>query len=467
MFTRSLPALILAGLSLATGCRQQVTLAPVPPPVGVTKQPPVATEPIAAGPLMEEQISYQFAIYFAPEPKTDPLAKLDELLPNFAPLERAEKPDSKSATPQVAARLEQDPQKNYAPPAESSLQYFGRGLSREQVTALQTTKGVLILDFAYPREHVWSGLRSATGLVHELAVATGGLVWDETTREVFTPAAWQERRLDDWTDQVPAISKHTTIHAYRNDEFVRAITLGMEKFGLPDLIAEDFPWSLSNNMGIVVNLLGQALAEGAEVPRTGEFDLNFRDIKHAGFRDTQLESLKPNATAVAMLTLRKGVWEEGDPANRLVKIGFERGTGPDIHAQQEQVLATAFGAQDPVSQIQHDAAIRAASARARQKLPALRTDFTQGLKPGEFIQVKAPFDRPDGGQEWMWVEITKWEGSKITGLLQNDPHSIPTLHAGQIVTVSEGKVFDYIRRFPDGSREGNETGELIKTQQRE
>lgn len=454
--------LILAGLAFTSACRNQVNVNPVPSPVAQPDKPAAPAEPLPAGPVMDEQISYQFAIYYLPQPKTDPLAKLDELLVNFAPLERAEKADKTAGTPQVAARNEKEPQKNYAPPEAESMQYFGRGLSREQTTALQETQAVLILDFAYSQEHVWSGLRSASGLVHELATATDGLIWDETTREVFTPVAWQTKRLDDWTDQVPAIANHTTIHAYRKDEFVRAITLGMEKFGLPDLIAEDFPWSLNRNVGTLINLLSQSLAEGAEVPRAGEFDLDFRAIKHPGFRESQLESLQANATGIALLTLHKGVWEEGDPANRLIEIGFERGTGPDEHARQEQVIASAFGAEDSITRIKHDDAIRAASSAARTKLPGLRADFVKGLEPGEFIQVKTPFDTPDGGQEWMWVEITKWEGDKITGLLQNDPFDIPTLHAGQVVVVSEAKVFDYIRKRPDGSREGNETGKLIQ-----
>ena len=62
----------------------------------------------------------------------------------------------------------------------------------------------------------------------------------------------------------------------------------------------------------------------------------------------------------------------------------------------------------------------------------------------------------------MWVEVNKWEGSTLRGPLQNQPHNIPELQAGQEVEVEQDKVFDYIHKLPDGSTEGNETGKLIE-----
>jgi len=66
----------------------------------------------------------------------------------------------------------------------------------------------------------------------------------------------------------------------------------------------------------------------------------------------------------------------------------------------------------------------------------------------------------------MWVEVTRWQGGDITGLLKNEPFNIPELHAGQIVTVKQADVFDYIRQYADGTREGNETGVIIQKMQK-
>ena len=109
----------------------------------------------------------------------------------------------------------------------------------------------------------------------------------------------------------------------------------------------------------------------------------------------------------------------------------------------------------------------AASRKAREKLPALREQFNKKMQPGEYIQVKVPFPAPGGGNEYMWVEVSSWNGDKIKGLLRNEPVNIPTLHGGQMVAVSEAKVFDYIHTRPDGTQEGNETSKIIQAQEQQ
>jgi uncharacterized protein YegJ (DUF2314 family) len=120
-----------------------------------------------------------------------------------------------------------------------------------------------------------------------------------------------------------------------------------------------------------------------------------------------------------------------------------------------------FGWEDSVAHIQHDEALLEASRKARAKLPELHRAFSAGLQPGEFIQLKAPFQTPGGGNEWMWVEVVSWKADDIKGTLENEPFDIPSLHGGQIVHVREEDVFDYIRHYPDDRTEGNTTGSII------
>ncbi len=469
--------------------------APVPsaatPPQGVagrseTEEPAVSAAPlIPAGDLFADQIDYELAIYYLPTQPADPLPELKTLLESKYPLFKFSEavPDEAAATseseqetrdgatpappvatePTVTPRTETDVPARYSPPDPEMLARFGHGLSDEQIEQLLESKHALILHFSYPRKHVWEGLRAAQGLMADLAVASGGLIWDEETREVFTPEAWKER-LEEMTDDVPVIVRHTVIHAYRKDDYIRAITLGMVKFGLPDIVVENVSSSLTRNTGHLMNLFAQALAEGATVRKTGEFDLDLKTIRNPRVRENHLPHLLENATGVAQLTLRKGTWEEGDPKNRLIELTFDRETGPDSFARHESVLSKTFGSSDNVTRIKHDAELEAASARAKAKLSALRDDFNKGLAPGETLLVKAPFETPDENQEWMWVEVVRWKENAISGLLMNEPHAILDLHAGQKVEVSQADVFDYIRRLPDGSMEGNETGKIIGRQ---
>jgi uncharacterized protein YegJ (DUF2314 family) len=118
---------------------------------------------------------------------------------------------------------------------------------------------------------------------------------------------------------------------------------------------------------------------------------------------------------------------------------------------------------DEITHVEHDDKVLAASRKARESLPALRAAFQAGLEPGEMLLVKAPFPIPDGGREWMWVEVTAWKGDAIRGVLRNEPTYIPDLQAGQEVEVSEKDVLDYKRKLPDGRVvEGDVTAAAIK-----
>jgi hypothetical protein len=179
----------------------------------------------------------------------------------------------------VSARLQKHVQQEYAPPGMESLQYFGYGLSQEQAQALQKSEEAFVLQFSHPKENAWTGLRNANALVEEIARKTNGLVWDEETREVFSPDAWHEKRLMSWSGDVPDVSSETVIHVYKTDELERAITLGMTKMGLPDVVVDGIPWSSNRQVGHLINLFCQAMAEGAVFEKSSKFSLELRAIR--------------------------------------------------------------------------------------------------------------------------------------------------------------------------------------------
>jgi uncharacterized protein YegJ (DUF2314 family) len=421
---------------------------------------------VPAGSPMTEFIHFQFAIYYLPVPANDPLAVLRHLVAaehkNLTIVDEIKWAEAPTGMV-VRARIAKNVQEEYAPPNMEALQYFGHGVSREQAQALQKCEQALVLDFGHPKQSVLQGLHTANELAEHIARETDGLLWDEQTREVFSPDEWHKQRLTSWIDEVPDVSKQTAIHSYKSGEYPRAVTLGMAKFGLPDVVIEDFSWALDRTMGDLIKLLSQAMAEGASFEKAGEFDLDIRAIAHPDVRQVSLESLKPNTTPIVYLSLRQGIWQKGDPLNRLIEITFDRYPGRDVHAKHEKMSSSLFGWKDSISAVDHPTdELLTASQKAKDKLPALREAFTARLQPGEFIQVKAPFSTPDGGREYMWIQVTIWKGDKIEGLLLNEPYHIPDLHGGQTVKVRQEDVFDYIRQFPDGTVEGNETEWIIQ-----
>lgn len=417
---------------------------------------------IPPGPLLGDRIAYRFVVYSTGRPLQDPMAALEVLLKDKAfPFRRVKEQEVPKEGLALAVSRVTDARNSLRLPSADSLHKYGQGLDAGQATAMARTDQALVLDFGYREKHVWDGLKAATLLTSRLAHETGGLIWDVESREAFTPAAWDEKRLDSWTEDVPPVSNHFVVHAYQDGEYVRAVSVGLTKIGLPDLVVEPTSWSSSDCTTSLIDLLAQALAEGQVVGPGGRFDLDLRKIRNAGVRDPQLKSLKKGGTGIARLVLRQGVRDEGDADNRLVAIAFDRYTGEDLPSRLAAAIGGFFGGEDEAQKVEHDEELLAASRRAREKLPALHAAFNRGLPPGEYIMLKAPFPIAKGGREWMWVEVTSWSGDEIHGVLSNEPTGALELKLGQAVKVSEDEVLDYLHRFSGGKEEGNLTGAVI------
>ncbi len=416
-----------------------------------------------SGQLAVEPAIFEYAIYIVEPLKESPQQLAVNILknkyPNFKLL--VEKPDPNNNS--IRIRVNNKAQLEYRPPDIESLRYSGKGVTKDQTEKLQKTNTVIIIDFAIPLANRISGLYEASKFIADLSKATNGIIWDEETRECFGYSNWVSNRVDSFENGIPDVSKHITIHAYKDGEFIRAITLGMTKFGLPDIEVSDFSWSDNRNIGNLINLFAQQIYEIGVIRETGKFSLNIDKIKHNTINKKTKESLYEEAEKEIPIHIVKGTRDEGDPNNRIIEIIFDNYPGKDKQEKMEAMLSKLWGWKDELIKVKHNEAIMAASERAKRELPSIKKKIRKGLAPGEYYMFKAPFITPDGGNEWMWVEVILWKNkNEIIGILKNQPFNIPSLKAGSKVVVKMNDIFDYIHRLPDGTTEGNETGELIQ-----
>jgi len=423
--------------------------------------------PVLSGSPMSSTIDFRFAVYMLPIAKKDPQVALSAAIAKYAPSMRqvAGRPE-KPIEMAVNAQLLKNVAREYPPPTVEDLKYRGKGLSKGQVLAVQASKQVFVVEFTHPKERVWEALRAANLIIEQIARDTSGLIWDEETKDLFTPEFWEQRRLSNWTGGIPNIETQTAVQTYQKGEFVRGVSGGMKKAGLPDIVVEEFDWSSESHVVDLINLFCQRLIEGASVNVPGIFTLHLSEIKDTAARESELRALKPNGIGVGYLRLKVGKADEGDPQNRLIELSSDRYDGIDPQSKKQRLLRCFFGSTDVATNVEHTDEVLEESRKARSQLPSLFEKYNAGLDPGEYIQVKAPFKTPSGGNEWMWVEITHWKNKRIRGVLENDPVLIPEFHSGEVVEIREDDVFDYIHRFPDGHREGNTTGEVIRRTQK-
>jgi len=413
---------------------------------------------------MAEFIHFQYAVYLLPHHPKEPSFLLpDTLLKNYPALKLVEELPKEPKEMTVRAYWQQD----FSPPTIADLEDSVHGVATAQTQALQKSKEAFVLQFAHPKEKVWIALRTADLLVEDIARKAGGLVWDEETQDLFSPDAWHEIRLKPWTTDVPDVSSQITVQSFKKDELARAATLGMTKLGLPDIKLDDFPRSSENQVGRLLDLFCQSLAEGAVFEKPDQFNLDIRKIKDSELREAARKSMKENSTGVAYFSLRPGVRQDGDPKNRLIQLSPDRYGGTDISSKQDRMLSCFFGWVDESTNFEDSPELLEEIRKEKAKLPALQHDFNAGLSSDEYIEVKVPFKTPDENEEWMWVEVTSWKGSLIRGTLESEPTNVPGLHGGQVIEIWQGDVVDYLRGYSDGRTEGNTTGALIEKMAKE
>ena len=411
----------------------------------------------------QQWVSYQLAIYLPEFKKQTTESQIPKeaaaKLPSFKLVDALAK---ELDSPQILIELLNDVQTAYKPPSLQMIEYFGRGLSKAQALDIQEIEHAIVLTVAYPNKDHWHDLDKVQRFTYELAKEMNGFVWDEETREIFTVDGYKQRRFFESKQSIPSMKQHTVIHAYSNGEGVRAITLGMAKFGLPDIVVNDFSWSSNSQVGNLITAISQALAEGRRPNESDEFFLDLTQIKLPGYQAELKDMVLENAKLKGSFPLVPAKPDEGDPDNYLIEPQFTQDNVVSKQQAQETFLKELFGWKDEITYIKHNEEILAASAQAKKRLPELQKKFKAGYEPGAYLLLKAPFATEENGREWMWVEVTQWDSSDIKGILNNEPFHIPSLNAGATVWIKQDEVFDYIYYDADGNSEGNETGKLIQ-----
>ncbi len=417
---------------------------------------------IPKGSISDDKVLFEYAIYFLDDDSIEAekaIKIMRRSYPSIQVLDSVPGPELVKGSSVVITPITNV--KAQFPPADLEyLQYTSQGLSEDEKNKLQQSKYVLLLDFMCKQNELITTLKTANNFVKTLTKNKKAVIYDSETRETYSKTFWNANRII--SSNSINISNHITIHFYQKDEYCRAITLGMLKFGLPDLCIENLSCNSSLGLTSFINLIAQTLLEKQNIEKTGRLKLNIDAIKDETLKAILLSSLYDNAEKKAEINLIGGTWEEGDPQNRLIEIGFSK-DNPQV--EHNEVITKLFGSEDKVSYLNHNEELLAASDRAKAKIPELRKLFLAGLPINSSLLIKFPFESPEGEREWMWVEVTKWEGETIKGLLQNEPRVVKNLKSGAKVSKNISDMFDYILYKADGTQEGNETSEIIMKMQ--
>jgi hypothetical protein len=302
-------------------------------------------------------------------------------------------------------------------------------------------------------------LQEANKIILNLTQNKNVILFDYFTREYFTREFWDNYRKV--AVNTVDIKNLITIHFYQNEKgLCRAVTLGMAKFGLPDIIANDLSCSDSEHISNLINLTAQTLFENQNIENEGKLSLNIDMLKNAPLKEYLLNVIYKDAQKKATIDIVMGKPEEGDPENQLIEISF-----PEKNKQvyQNKLFVELFGNFDKIQFVKHNELIEKESQNAKLKIPSLFKKFKAGLPINSSLFMKYQFTDNEGNSEYMWLEIIKWNTIEtLTGILSSNPYLLKNIKSGEQIIKQSGDMFDYILYNADGTQEGNETGKLLE-----
>jgi hypothetical protein len=102
--------------------------------------------------------------------------------------------------------------------------------------------------------------------------------------------------------------------------------------------------------------------------------------------------------------------------------------------------------------------------QARRSYPDAKRRYLAGLPPGHRLAVVTELRSP-GRFEAVFISVTQIEGDRITGRIANDILTVAGYKEGDLFTLSETDLIDWVILRPDGSEEGNVVGKFLDTWQ--
>jgi uncharacterized protein YegJ (DUF2314 family) len=326
-------------------------------------------------------------------------------------------------------------------PSGEALETMTASLTAAEKQTLPSLSRVILVTARSPVTRDALAARAGFAATSVLATTLRGLVYDETLHRIEDPRTFAGHAIT-----VPLgasawrLDRVNVVLYEQDDGTARLLTLGMRRFGAPDVEVEGASMNASHAMGTLVDRVAEQLAAGA----------------------TRAPVALADGGEAPIGDLVEAPHHEGDPDNivlRLVPVGAHDPRAYDA------LVARVFGRIDGVVDAPDSAELVAVAERARAALPGVLDAYARERSSGATLLVKLPFraTSPDGATtdgaalEWMWVAVTGVDDAGIAGTLANTPVYAADLRSGSPVEGRLADVADYVFERADGGKQGGES----------
>ncbi|MDF2698173.1 MAG: hypothetical protein K0S65_6556 [Labilithrix sp.] len=248
---------------------------------------------------------------------------------------------------------------------------------------------------------------------------------------------------------------------YRQDDgTVRLLSLGMIRFGSPDITLRGANMSAGPALAHVLNAAAAKIAHGASA---AAITVTLDDIARLVGKKPAALSSNPSDARPVTLEIATPERVEGDPDNEMVELTPSDGATPEAW---DAIVASLFGMPSSISAPVDDKELADVAKKAQRELPAAIQRFEAG--EGELF-LKGPFPIPpesrvDGGAttEMLWIAVASCDARQCTGTLSNEPTYATNIALGKTTSVKRAEAADWVIQRHDGGLAGGESIKVLK-----
>jgi hypothetical protein len=342
-------------------------------------------------------------------------------------------------------------------PDAQVLAYFGRGFNAESAAALGRAKSAISLTGVGPFDAQHKLLRELTTCVSRLARELGAVVFDAADWLTFTPTAFHDLRGAE-VENGQLSSAQFGVRAYRVDGGLRSVSMGLEKFGQPNFALTHFSEHQMALMDRMMTLAMQHMIESDKRMGPGPLELSISDIRNQRLKQELAGMQQPGTPGRATLQLHTVAPQKGDPEVLLAPV-FKAPPGPQLWAEQGDLLKQLFGIDQQVSTVNRGELVQEAIQKARQEATTILSEPNEWQQKGRRLRVAVGLP---GVNEVVWLEVTTWQNGQGTGILLSQPQHVPTLNSGDTVSFTANALMDYKLSSPDRVLASGGVDELVR-----
>lgn len=346
-------------------------------------------------------------------------------------------------------------------PPKDSLGTVARTVPEGERNALYDAKSLLVVHVQGESTSDHMPFRAGFGLTAALARELQGYVHDEVTHRIDPAIAFADRlpKTPIGTPFFVPESLLVQLHPLDEEDVAgpyRLLTLGLARYGVPDLEMRGFHEKDGGRLALVLNTIASKVAQGERGP---EIRVSLADVaKVAKKRPEDLSKGSAKAKDLKLLlTLSERM--PADPDNDVYRVEAPGDGDEEAHGE---LLATLFGEPRVLTQGTNDPLLLAAEARAKKSVAAAVAKWKKG--GGSLIlRVPFPVEGEKGKAEVMWMKVTSCDDAGLCkGTLSSRPVFAKNLKPGGDVTGKLTDVSDYLLELADGTKEGGETIPLLE-----